>query len=97
VTSLVAPDVVNTMPEATLRAVADHGQIPEDSVRGHYADARQALSDLQALGVDYGDVTSALENNGLAAFDASWQELGNQLAVALRRSAGRRAREESGA
>src|SRR5258708_36252461 len=33
--------VVNTMPEATLRAVADRGQIPEDSVRGHYQDAQQ--------------------------------------------------------
>ena len=58
-------------------------------MRGHYADARQVLSDLQALGVDYRDVTSVLENNGLAAFDASWQELGDQLAVALRRPAGR--------
>ena len=37
VTKLVAPGVVNTMPEATLRAVADHGQIPADSIRGHYA------------------------------------------------------------
>ena len=97
VTGLVAPGVVNTMPEASLRAVADHGQIPQDSVRGHYADARQVLSDLQALGVDYRDVTSVLENNGLAAFDARWQELGDQLAVALRRPAGRSAREESGA
>ena len=97
VTGLVAPGVVNTMPEATLRAVADHGQIPQDSVRGHYAEARQVLSDLAALGVDYGDVTSVLEDHGLAAFDASWQELGEQLAVALRRPAGRPDREESGA
>ena len=43
VTDLVAPGVVNTMPEATLRAVADHGEVPADSVRGHYADARQVL------------------------------------------------------
>jgi transaldolase len=49
--------VVNTMPEATLRAVADHGRIPADSVRGHHSDARQVLSELEALGVDYGDVT----------------------------------------
>ena len=40
---LVAPGVVNTMPEATLRAVADHGEVPADSVRGRYADARQVL------------------------------------------------------
>jgi len=94
VTDLVAPGVVNTMPEATLRAVADHGQIPEDSVRGHYADARQVLRELEAIGVDYGDVTEGLESNGLAAFDASWRELGDQLRTALRRQP---AGEDSGA
>ncbi len=93
VTDLVAPGVVTTMPEATLRAVADHGRIPEDSVRGHYSEARQVLSDLEALGVNYGDVTESLERNGLAAFDASWRELGDQLRTALQR---RPAREESG-
>jgi transaldolase len=88
VTDLVAPGVVNTMPEATLRAVADHGRIPEDSVRGHYAEARQVLSDLEALGIDYGDATDKLGSNGLAAFDASWRELGGQLRTALRRRPG---------
>ena len=73
------------MPEATLRAVADHGRIPEDSVRAHYAEARQVLCELETLGVDYGDVTDKLESNGLAAFDASWRELGDQLRTALRR------------
>ena len=77
----------------TLRAVADHGRIPQDSVRGHYADARQVLSELEALGVDYGDVTQTLEDNGLAAFDASWRELGDQLRTALQR---RPAGKESG-
>jgi transaldolase len=84
VTDLVAPGVVNTMPEATLRAVADHGQIPEDSVRGHYQDARQVLSGLAAVGVDYDDVTAGLEEHGVQMFDASWRELGNQLAARLR-------------
>jgi hypothetical protein len=58
---------------------------PEDSVRGYYAEARQVLSALEALGVDYGEVTEKLENNGLAAFDASWRELGDQLRTVLRR------------
>src|SRR5580698_8049124 len=80
VTDLVAPGVVNTMPEATLRAVADHAWIPADSVRGHYAEARQVLRDLEAIGVDYGDVTAGLESNGLAAFDASSRDLGDQTA-----------------
>jgi len=83
VTGLVAPGVVNTMPEATLRAVADHGRIPADSVRGRYQDALQVLGQLQELGVDYDDVTSSLEDKGLATFDASWRDLGDQLAAAL--------------
>ena len=89
VMELVAPDVVNTMPEATLRAVADHGRIPADSVRDFYADARQVLSELQTLGVDYNDVTASLEeDHGLAAFDASWRELGDQLAARIRKQPG---------
>ena len=90
VTGLVAPGVISTMPEATLRAVADHGQIPADSGRRHYADARQVLSQLQALGVDYDDVTTRLEESGLAAFDASWRELGGQLAAQLGRQPARK-------
>jgi hypothetical protein len=43
------------------------------------------LSELEAIGVDYGDVTEGLETNGLAAFDASWRELGDQIAAQLRR------------
>jgi transaldolase len=93
VTDLVAPGVVNTMPESTLRAVADHGLIPEDSVRGHYGDARQVLSDLEALDVDYGDVTESLETKGLAIFDASWRDLGDQLNKVLQQP---EARKESG-
>ena len=88
VTDLVARDVINTMPEATLRAVADHGEIPADSVRGHYAEARQVLSDLEAIGIDYGDVTQGLETHGLATFDASWRDLGDQIAAQLRRPTG---------
>jgi transaldolase len=97
VTDLVAPGVVNTMPEATLRAVADHGRVPADSVRGHCQDAQQVLSELRALGVDYDDVTASLEDNGLAAFDASWRELGDELAAKLRHQERRPAGKESGA
>ena len=84
VTRLVAPGVVNTMPEATLRAVADHGEVPADSVRAHYSDARQVLTELAAVGVDYDDVTAALEQRGLELFNASWRELSDQLAAKLR-------------
>lgn len=71
-------------PEATLRAVADHGRIPADSIRGHYQDAAGVLSQLHDLGIDYDDITSTLEEQGLAAFDTSWRELGDQLAAAMR-------------
>jgi transaldolase len=97
VTDLVAPGVINTMPEPTLRAVADHGHIPRDSVRDHYADARRVLGELEAIGVDYGDVTETLERNGLAAFDTAWRELGDEIAARLRHPEGRRLTgEESG-
>ena len=92
VTELVAPGVVNTMPEATLRAVADHGQVPADSIRGRYDEARQVLDKLQAIGINYDEVTQGLEDDGLATFDASWEQLGEQLAATLRRQAPQRQR-----
>jgi transaldolase len=84
VTELVAPGVVNTMPEATLRAVADHGHVPADSVRGRYGDAQHVLDQLEAVGIDYAEVMQGLEDDGVATFDASWDQLGDQLAATLR-------------
>ena len=83
VTGLVAPGVVNTMPEATLNAVADHGDVPDDSIHGTYEQSRAVLDDLAALGIDYDDVVQALEDQGVAAFDASWDHLGQRLAATL--------------
>jgi transaldolase len=83
VLDLVAPGVINTMPEATLRAVADHGQVPTDSIRGRYDDARQLLDGLRALGIDYDSVVQQLEDDGVATFDAAWAQLGEQLTAAL--------------
>jgi transaldolase len=84
VTGLVAADVVNTMPEATLDAVADHGQIPADSIHGTYQQSQAVLDELAALGIDYHDVVQTLEDRGVAAFDASWDHLGQRLAGALK-------------
>ncbi len=84
VTDLVAPGVVNTMPEATLRAVADHGQVPADSVRGHYAESQEALDRLAELGISYDEVVDHLEDDGVAKFDTAWQQLGEQLDATLR-------------
>ena len=83
VTGLVAPDVVSTMPEATLDAVADHGQIPDDSIHGTYDQSQGVLRELAALGIDYHNVVQVLEDQGVSAFEASWDQLGQQLATAL--------------
>jgi transaldolase len=83
VTELVAPGVINTMPEATLNAVTDHGEVPADSIHGTYAQSRAVLDDLAALGIDYDDVVQTLEDQGVTTFDASWDHLGQRLAAAL--------------
>jgi transaldolase len=87
VVDLVAPGVVNTMPEATLREVADHGQVPADSIRGRYAESQLVLDQLRELGIDYDDVTGVLEDRGLATFDGAWSQLGEQLTVTLAQAA----------
>ncbi|MHC3468989.1 transaldolase [Streptomyces sp. 7R007] len=75
VDELVAPGTVNTMPEATLRATADHGEITGDTVTGRYAQARADLAAVQALGISYGEVVQRLEDEGVAKFETAWQDL----------------------
>jgi transaldolase len=75
VVELVAPDTVNTMPEATIHAMADHGTLRGDTVRGSYGEARKVFEDLAALGISYDDVVKVLEEEGVAKFAGSWQEL----------------------
>ena len=71
------------MPEATLDAVADHGQIPDDSIHGTYDQSQGVLRELAALGIDYHNVVQVLEDQGVSAFEASWDQLGQRLATAL--------------
>ncbi|MEU2433032.1 transaldolase [Streptomyces sp. NPDC007861] len=75
VDDLVAPGTVNTMPEATLNAVADHGQITGDTVRGTYEQARAELDAVEKLGISYDDVVQLLEDEGVEKFEASWNDL----------------------
>jgi len=75
VVELVAPGTVNTMPEATLEAVADHGTIRGDTVTSSYAGAQQALDDLKAAGIDYDAVVEQLEVEGVQKFEDAWNEL----------------------
>jgi transaldolase len=75
VVELVVADTVNTMPEATIRATADHGKLLGDTVHGTYDASRQVFADLEGLGIGYDDVVQVLETEGVAKFEASWNEL----------------------
>ena len=79
VTQLVAPDTVNTMPEATLDAVADHAAFGTDTIRSGYEEAaallEAVLEALPHVGVDYEDVTSTLERDGVQKFVDFWTDL----------------------
>jgi len=75
VTELVAPNTVNTMPEKTLEAVADHGEISGDTVTGNIADARHVFDALGAAGIDLHDVFRKLEDEGVEKFEVSWNDL----------------------
>ncbi|MFF1438805.1 transaldolase [Streptomyces sp. NPDC058295] len=75
VDDLVAPGTVNTMPEATLNATADHGDITGDTVTGGYARARADLAAVEALGISYDEVVTRLEDEGVAKFAVAWQDL----------------------
>ena len=75
VTELVAPNTVNTMPEKTLEAVADHRVITGDIVTGRVAEAQEVFDKLVAVGIDLTDVFIVLENEGVEKFEKSWQEL----------------------
>ena len=83
VTELAVADVVNTMPEKTLEATADHGVIEGDRVTGSYAAANGVLNAIAALGISYDDVTEVLEREGVDKFIVSWNELLDTVTAAL--------------
>ncbi len=83
VTELVATGTVNTMPEKTLEATFDHGEITGDTVTTNYDDARAVFQALAAAGVDLDNVTQLLEDEGVEKFIASWHELQDTVRAAL--------------
>ena len=83
VTELVAPGTVNTMPEPTLEAVADHGRLRGATGAGSYDEARAVLAELAGLGIDYDEVVELLEREGVEKFDASWAQLTDQVRDSL--------------
>jgi transaldolase len=75
VTELVAPNTVNTMPEKTIDAVADHGVITGDTVTGTGGEAQAVFDKLTAVGIDLPDVFTVLEDEGVEKFEKAWLEL----------------------
>ena len=75
VTELVTAGTVNTMPQKTLDAFADHGEVLGDQIRDRYDEARAVMADLARVGIDYDDVIETLEREGVQKFATSWDEL----------------------
>ncbi|MCM6776707.1 transaldolase [Nocardia sp. CDC159] len=75
ITELVAPNTVNTLPEKTLEAFAEHGELRGDTVTGKAAEAQQVFDKLAAVGIDLDDVFAVLEREGVEKFEKSWDEL----------------------
>jgi transaldolase len=96
VTELVAPNTVNTMPEKTLDAVADHGEITGATARGRYDQAAALLDRLAGLGIGYAEVTDLLEAEGVDKFEKSWGELLTTVSDELARAAIATSDEEAG-
>ncbi|MFF8957199.1 transaldolase [Streptomyces sp. NPDC014894] len=87
VDDLVAPGTVNTMPEATMEAAADHGQITGDTVRGTYDRSRAELKAVEQLGISYDEVVQQLEDEGVEKFESAWNDLLKSTEAELKRLA----------
>ena len=83
VEELVAPETVNTMPEKTMEATFDHGDIRGDTITGNYDDANGVLDAIAELGISYDEVTALLEKQGVDKFTVSWNELLDTVSAAL--------------
>ncbi len=86
VTDLVADNTVNTMPEKTLDAMIDHGEVTGDMVTGHYAEAQQLLDELEGLGISYIQVTDQLETEGIEKFEKAWDDVLDGVRVELEKA-----------
>ncbi len=75
VEELIAPHTVNTMPESTMRAMADHGVVRGNTISGTYDEARKVFAELERLGISYADVVAVLEDEGVRKFADSWNQL----------------------
>ena len=78
ISALAAPHTVNTMPEETLLAFGDHGQVSGALARDG-GDAGQALAEFAKAGVDIDKLAADLQEDGAKSFVASWQDLLNSI------------------
>lgn len=83
VSDLVVDNTVNTMPEATLEAMRDHGLVVGDQVRPFYAQAHEVMESLREAGIDYQDVIMTLLEEGLEKFDIAWEDVQARVSGAL--------------
>ena len=72
--AFAAPDTINTMPDKTLLAFADHGTVG-DPIPADGGDAEEVLASFQSAGVDTDELAARLQREGAAAFDKSWNDL----------------------
>lgn len=86
VDELIAAGVVNTMPQATLDAFADHGVVTGDTVTGTFTASRAVLEAVESFGVSLAEVTAKLEVEGVSKFEESWSELLATVAAGLERA-----------
>ena len=75
VAELIAPNLVNTMPEKTLLAFADHGIVKGNSIEPSLSAAKDVISQLASVGINLDEVTDLLEKEGVEKFIVSWHEL----------------------
>lgn len=75
VSELAGPETVNTMPEATLDAVLELGNLHGDTLSSHAAEAEEVFSQLEEVGIDLPDVFDQLEREGVEKFVDSWTQL----------------------
>jgi transaldolase len=86
VQELIAPDVINTMPEATLRAFADHGD-PAHPVGESAAAAEEILRNAAKAGIDLDAITANLEREGVRSFCESYRDLLDCIETKIQRPA----------
>jgi transaldolase / glucose-6-phosphate isomerase len=92
VEELVAPDTVNTMPEATLDAFRDHGRVRPRAAAEGVEEAESTLARLEGIGIDLGEISDRLVDDGIATFTDDFAKLLARIEAKLREESSKRVR-----